>query len=57
MKIGVIYVAPGQVDQNTILQNEAGSPEFNAFLRSLGWMVRRHHHCHPHTRLTDRATG
>eukprot|EP00698_Gefionella_okellyi_P005601 TRINITY_DN15095_c0_g1_i1.p1 TRINITY_DN15095_c0_g1~~TRINITY_DN15095_c0_g1_i1.p1 ORF type:complete len:1151 (-),score=221.33 TRINITY_DN15095_c0_g1_i1:75-3356(-) len=38
-KTGVIYVAVGQTDQNTILQNDGGSSDFNDFVASLGWVV------------------
>ena len=40
MKVGVMYVAPGQNDQYTILQNDGGSEDYLQFLESLGWPVR-----------------
>ncbi|KAJ3436620.1 rho gtpase-activating protein [Anaeramoeba flamelloides] len=38
-KIGVIYVAPGQTQQNEILANECGSPLFEEFVNRLGWEI------------------
>jgi hypothetical protein len=35
-KIGVLYVAPGQTEENAMFQNEAGSGQFNRFLSVLG---------------------
>jgi hypothetical protein len=39
IKIGVLYVAPGQEDETSILRNTEGSAEYKTFLRTLGWMV------------------
>ncbi|XP_022698590.1 ral GTPase-activating protein subunit alpha-1-like isoform X3 [Varroa jacobsoni] len=38
-KIAVIYVQAGQEDKNSILMNQCGSPEFEAFVSGLGWDV------------------
>ncbi|KRZ60885.1 putative Rho GTPase-activating protein, partial [Trichinella nativa] len=35
-KIAVIYVAPGQEDKRTILENRSGSPSFERFVAGLG---------------------
>ncbi|XP_003373202.1 innexin unc-9 [Trichinella spiralis] len=35
-KIAVIYVAPGQEDKRTILENRSGSPSFELFVAGLG---------------------
>ncbi|CAO0796344.1 unnamed protein product [Mucor circinelloides] len=39
MKIGLIYVAHGQEDEQSILQNSRGSTKYNAFVSSLGWEI------------------
>lgn len=39
MKIGVIYVGPEQEDEQSILCNNQGSPEYNSFVNSLGWEI------------------
>ncbi|KAI8362756.1 hypothetical protein BD560DRAFT_178321 [Blakeslea trispora] len=39
MKIGLIYVAQGQEDEQSILQNSRGSERYNAFVNSLGWEI------------------
>ncbi|GAA5798646.1 hypothetical protein HPULCUR_004051 [Helicostylum pulchrum] len=39
MKIGLIYVAHGQEDEQSILQNYRGSERYNAFVNSLGWEI------------------
>ncbi|KAL9549835.1 hypothetical protein MBANPS3_005021 [Mucor bainieri] len=39
MKIGLIYVAHGQEDEQSILQNSRGSGKYNAFVNSLGWEI------------------
>lgn len=39
MKIAVIYVGPGQEDEQSILHNSQGSPQYNAFVNSLGWEI------------------
>jgi hypothetical protein len=39
MKIGLIYVAHGQEDEQSILQNSRGSMKYNAFVNSLGWDI------------------
>lgn len=39
MKIAVIYVGPGQEDEQTILHNSHGSARYDAFVNSLGWEI------------------
>ena len=39
VKIGVIYVAPGQQDEREILANTGGSLEFQEFLQNLGDVI------------------
>lgn len=39
MKIGLIYVGHGQEDESSILQNNQGSSQYNAFVNSLGWEI------------------
>ncbi|RUP48785.1 GTPase activating Rap/RanGAP domain-like 1 [Jimgerdemannia flammicorona] len=39
MKIGVIYVGPGQEDEQSILYNARGSNLYNDFVASIGWEV------------------
>ncbi|KAI9315822.1 hypothetical protein BX666DRAFT_1859621 [Dichotomocladium elegans] len=39
MKIAVIYVGPGQEDEQSILHNNQGSPMYKAFVNSLGWEI------------------
>lgn len=39
VKIGVIYVAPGQQDEREILMNSGGSQEFQDFLHCLGEVI------------------
>jgi len=39
LKVGCVYVAEGQEDQKAIFRNDAGSFEFNEFLKGLGWNV------------------
>ncbi|KAI7906537.1 uncharacterized protein BX663DRAFT_496797 [Cokeromyces recurvatus] len=39
IKIGLIYVAHGQEDEQTILQNNQGSERYNNFVNSLGWEI------------------
>lgn len=39
MKIAVIYVGPGQEDEQSILHNAQGSPMYDDFVASLGWEV------------------
>ncbi len=39
LKSGVVYVAEGQEDQKSIFRNDAGSKEYNDFLKGLGWSV------------------
>lgn len=39
-KIAVVYVAPGQEDQCSILMNSSGSMDYENFLASLGSEVR-----------------
>ncbi|KAJ6252709.1 rho gtpase-activating protein [Anaeramoeba flamelloides] len=43
-KIGVIYIGPGQTEQNDILSNEIASPLFEEFINGLGWEVDLKHH-------------
>ncbi|CDW58107.1 Rho GTPase activating protein [Trichuris trichiura] len=38
-KIAVIYVAAGQEDKQSILENRDGSPRFEEFVSGLGWQV------------------
>ncbi len=38
-KIAVIYVAEGQEDKNSILNNMAGSKAYEDFVAGLGWEV------------------
>jgi hypothetical protein len=40
-KIGVVYVGPGQEDENSILMNQAGSASYENFVAGLGWEVWR----------------
>lgn len=46
LKIGVIYVAPNQFDQSSILSNiySTSSPDFQSFLSSLGCVVNMNNH-------------
>ena len=46
-KIAVIYVACGQEDKTSVLNNNAGSQAYEAFVSGLGWEVRK-----PMTTLT-----
>jgi hypothetical protein len=39
IKTAVLYVGPGQANQNEILANTKGSAEYDEFVRSLGWEV------------------
>lgn len=39
LKIGVIYVKPGQDDQKDILRNDNASPLYREFVDGLGWPV------------------
>lgn len=39
LKIGVIYVKPGQDDQKDILRNDSGSTLYREFVDALGWPV------------------
>ncbi|KAI9102860.1 GTPase activating Rap/RanGAP domain-like 1, partial [Phlyctochytrium arcticum] len=39
IKLAVIYVAPGQEDEQSIFQNSSGSIEYEEFIASLGWEV------------------
>nr|KAJ3423045.1 Ral GTPase-activating protein subunit alpha-2 [Polyrhizophydium stewartii] len=38
-KVAVIYVAPGQEDEQSIFRNSCGSYEYDEFVASLGWEV------------------
>ncbi|KAI8984457.1 hypothetical protein BDF20DRAFT_911553 [Mycotypha africana] len=39
MKIALIYVAAGQEDERSILQNNQGSEKYDKFVSSLGWDI------------------
>ncbi|KAJ3145195.1 Ral GTPase-activating protein subunit alpha-1 [Geranomyces variabilis] len=39
VKLAVIYVGPGQEDEQSIFHNAQGSPEYRDFVASLGWEV------------------
>lgn len=39
IKIALIYVAPGQEDQTSILQNQQGSSAYHKFVDALGWTI------------------
>ncbi|KAJ3213934.1 Ral GTPase-activating protein subunit alpha-1, partial [Dinochytrium kinnereticum] len=39
LKIAVIYVGPGQEDEQTLLKNVGGSFEYQEFVSSLGWEI------------------
>ncbi|GJJ09218.1 hypothetical protein Clacol_003440 [Clathrus columnatus] len=39
-KIGILYVAPGQRDEQEILGNRHGSPAYTRFLESIGRLIR-----------------
>lgn len=39
IKTAVVYVGPGQANQNEILANTKGSAEYDEFVQSLGWNV------------------
>mmetsp|Transcript_16622 Transcript_16622/g.49721 ORF Transcript_16622/g.49721 Transcript_16622/m.49721 type:complete len:1477 (-) Transcript_16622:147-4577(-) len=39
IKVGLVYVKPGQEDQRSILANEERSPKYAAFVKGLGWDV------------------
>ncbi|KAJ3336746.1 Ral GTPase-activating protein subunit alpha-2, partial [Gonapodya sp. JEL0774] len=39
MKIAVLYVGPDQEDEQSILQNDAGSAQYQDFVSSLGWEI------------------
>lgn len=39
IKVAVIYVKEGQEDEQSILRNQKGSVEYEAFVKSLGWEV------------------
>jgi hypothetical protein len=43
-KVAVIYVAPGQEDELSIFKNAQGSPQYEEFVRSLGWQVNLAYH-------------
>jgi len=39
IKVALLYVGPGQEDEQSILQNESGSKEYEEFVTSLGWEI------------------
>ena len=39
IKAAVVYIAPGQEDEQSILQNTGGSSRYEQFMRALGWQV------------------
>lgn len=39
-KVGIIYIGPGQTDENEILANQAGSLAYETFLQNIGDLVR-----------------
>lgn len=41
-KIAVVYVAEGQEDKNSILNNTCGSQAYEEFIAGLAWEVRMH---------------
>jgi len=41
IKFGLFYVGKGQTTEQAILNNSKGSPEFEDFVRSIGWLVRK----------------
>lgn len=56
-KIGVIYVGPSQDEQESILQNEKGSPNYQRFLSDLGWEIDVSKHRDFLGGLDSRSTG
>ena len=40
-QVGIIYIQKGQSDAE-IFENQGGSPEYQAFLQNVGWMVPFH---------------
>ncbi|XP_074642711.1 ral GTPase-activating protein subunit alpha-1-like [Tubulanus polymorphus] len=44
-KVAVIYVAAGQEDKMSILNNSGGSKAYEDFVSGLGWEVDLEHHC------------
>ncbi|PKC73960.1 hypothetical protein RhiirA1_437238 [Rhizophagus irregularis] len=38
-KFALLYVAPGQDDEQSILHNTSGSEKYNEFVQSLGWEI------------------
>ncbi|XP_064622191.1 ral GTPase-activating protein subunit alpha-1-like isoform X2 [Lineus longissimus] len=44
-KIAVLFVAAGQEDKQSILNNAGGSKEFEEFVAGLGWEVDLENHC------------
>ncbi|KAJ3100406.1 Ral GTPase-activating protein subunit alpha-2 [Phlyctochytrium planicorne] len=39
LKLAVIYVGPGQEDEQALLKNDTGSLEYQEFVSSLGWEI------------------
>lgn len=39
VKVAVLYVGKGQIDQRSILENQRGSEKYERFVDSLGWSV------------------
>ena len=56
-KIGVLYVAPGQEDEHSILSNEGGSRAYENFLAGLGWEVELRSHAGFDGQLIDGKNG
>jgi hypothetical protein len=47
-KFALLYVAPGQEDECSILKNSRGSYQYDEFVASLGWQI----HLNDHTGYT-----
>ncbi|KAJ3289654.1 Ral GTPase-activating protein subunit alpha-1 [Borealophlyctis nickersoniae] len=39
IKVAILYIAPGQEDEQSVFQNTSGSAEYQAFVSSLGWEI------------------
>lgn len=39
IKLAIVYVGPGQEDEQSIFRNERGSAEYEEFVSTLGWEV------------------
>jgi len=44
IKIAIIYLAEGQEDARSLLQNNRGSESFNQFMTTMGWVVDHSNH-------------